>query len=227
MLIKREILKALAVATTSDETYQLSSLLIEPDGHVVATDGYILLVASQSTPIPDVEFPTSDSMPAFHHNPRTAVLLPADTAARLIGATSRGKPTIPVLTHIQVGCTDDGKAYATATDLAMPVSVPLQANGDGSTFPAYARCLPPADRPHHTVRLAGNVLAQLAKVAAILADTKDTTKGTIRFEIPSEPTCYAKVEGTEARGGLELAIRIVIQGQDGVEIVGAVMPCRW
>ena len=226
MLITRDVLKAIAVATTSDETkYQLSSLLIEPDGRVVATDGHILLVASQSTPLPDADFPSA-GVPVFAGNPKTAVLLPTDTAARLIGATSRGKPTIPALTHIQVGCTDDGKAYATATDLAVPVSVPLVANGGDATFPAYARALPPADRPHHTVMLAGKVLAQLAKVAAILGNTKDTTKGTVRFEIPSDPKAYAAVAGTEARGCLELAIRIVIHGQDGVEIVGAVMPCR-
>ena len=240
MIIRREAFKAAALATDSKDSRFLQAMEVQPDGSVRSTNGNIALIARNRHPMPDEHFPTA-GIPKFHGNPEKAILIPAETAARLVGATPKGKCRIPILTGIQIGTNGDGSTFAAATDLVAPMVAKINTSTD-QTFPNLDRVMPPSTRPVRTVILAANMLETIAKASALVARKGLKTKGAVRLEIPYEPESYRTREGDRVHvdgcdhvgcdcprstevGELEVAIKFTITGED-VEITGVVMPCR-
>lgn len=59
MIIRRELLQAVLPATSSDNTrYYLKGVQVDPAKHTAtATDGHVLLIATDTAPFPDEDFP--------------------------------------------------------------------------------------------------------------------------------------------------------------------------
>ena len=186
MIVRKETLQAVLPATTKDDTrYFLKAILVEPNGRCIATNGHIMLLATDEHPEPDAEYPAKGGLiPEFKGSPDVGVLLPGDVAEGLIKAMPQGKrSSIPILHGVQISTNGDEGYTVVATDLESVRTGHLQANGKDQTFPKYERVLVPADRPHLKVCLSTEVLKALIKSAEAACDTKLTT---ITFEIPTE-----------------------------------------
>jgi hypothetical protein len=255
MIIRRETLKAVLPAVTTDDTlYALHAIQIEPDGRCVATDGHILLIARDKYPQADEDFPVRD-VPEFKGNPKQPILLDRTAAEKLIAAMPK-KGTIAILGAAQLGTNGDGGAVISATDLQIPCIVHLSKEGQQDRkFPAYERLLPREDRPAVKVTLAVNVLQALIKAATAIQGSRRTPMGgTITFELPTEPQHQGRKPAahdydaspvhcdgddcpcvhcgeprnrhTEPDGYIIDQIRVTIAGSDDVDVSGVVMPCR-
>lgn len=185
MIIRKETLQAVLPATTKDDTrYFLKAILVEPSGRCIATNGHIMLLATDEHQEPDADYPAKPGIPEFKSSPEVGVLLPSDMAEGLIKAMPKGKrSTIPILNGVQIGTNGEEGFNVVATDLESVRTGHIQADGKDGTFPKYERVLVPADRPHLKVSLSTEVLKALIKSAEAASDTKLTT---ITFEIPTE-----------------------------------------
>jgi hypothetical protein len=255
VIIRREVLKAVLPATTADDTrYMLNGVQIRPDGAVVATDGHVLLIARDSHPQPDEEFPSGGTLPAFTGNPAAPIVVARDLINKLIAAMPK-KSSIPILGSVQVSANGDGGAVVSAKDLQVPCTVHVPKETDGRQFPPYDRVLPADDRPELRVCLAVNVLEALIKAAkAVQGGEKLSTGGTITFALPTEPQHQGKRpakheyeespdyaggkdcpckhcgkisrEHTEPDGAVLGTIGITINTKNGITVHGVAMPCR-
>lgn len=249
MIVRKETLQAVLPATTKDDTrYFLKAILVEPNGRCIATNGHIMLLATDEHPEPDVEYPSKGGLiPEFKGSPDVGVLLPCDMAEGLIKAMPKGKrSTIPILNGVQVGTNGEEGFTVVATDLESVRTGHLQANGKDQTFPKYERVLVPADRPHLKVCLNTEVLKALIKSAEAACDTKLTT---ITFEIPTETKHQGRKSVADhtfrrAKGGVEICEQcggyekdhVVPDGKiidqirvtygTSIKVEGVVMPCR-
>src|SRR3970040_1241512 len=123
----------------------MRAIEVRPDGTVTATNGHVLFSARGTVPeVPDTDFPQGHGVPPFTDAPLSAaVLLPAESAKRLIKGTAR-KATIPILQAIRVGATADGEHWACATDLQTPTLARLETTETAGPFPAWEKVLPAA-----------------------------------------------------------------------------------
>src|SRR4051812_32393968 len=211
MIIRRETLAAVLPAVTFDDSrYFLSSVCIEPDGRAVATDGHVMLVATDNSPMPDEDFPIIPGAP-FHGTPAAATLIDADVIRGLLSAMPK-RPTMPILAAVQLSQNGTPQtATIAATDLQAPRVATV--TSEGKTFPSYERVMPAAEQPT-TLVLAIDVLETLIKSAkAVHGTRKSGPAPMIRFDIP-------KNEGNQVTA----AVRITITGAD-VTVTGAAMPC--
>jgi hypothetical protein len=211
MIIRRETLAAVLPAATSDNSrYYLSAVCLEPDGRAIATDGRVLLLATDRSPYPDADFPTIAGAP-FHGTPETQTLVDAAIVKSLLSAMPK-KATIPILAAVQVSTNG---APTTATIVATDLSAPRVAtvDSDGRSFPRYAAVMPSAEQPT-TLCLSVEVLETLIKSAKAVTRGKGTPA--ITFRIPANG---------EKAGAVVNAVHITIEGDD-VDVVGAAMPCR-
>jgi hypothetical protein len=189
MLLKRELLSTVRPAVTDADTrYTLSSIQINPNGAVVATNGHILIKATELHPIPNADFPVVPGVPECVTDPTAPILLPADLADRLIKAMPK-RSSLPALYTVSVTVNGDGSAYAAATDLQAPTVAKLTPE-EGQTFPAYDRVFPDKDRPVVSILLGIPVLEVLIKSAKAAG-----AKG-IKLALPTQ----AKYQETDTDG---------------------------
>jgi hypothetical protein len=191
MIIRREVLKAVLSTTGPDERgYALNSIQIRPDGACVATDGHLLLIARESDPMPDSDFPSgspdgSGVLPAFKGNPETPIVIGRSHVEKLIAAMPK-RSVIPILNSVQVSTNGEGGAVLSATDLQVPCSVHV-APDPTQRFPEYEKLIP-TDRPELTVYLPVHVLESLIKAAKVLqGGSKSKTGGLVAFSLPTGP----------------------------------------
>jgi hypothetical protein len=213
MLIHKSLLLATMPATTDkDQRYFMDAVRVEPTGTVVATNGHILIKATDANPTADEDFPQVATAP-FHGNIAAPVLVSTDICKRLIAAMPK-RDTLPVLHTVQVGRNgSDSTAQLTVTDLNMPVSVTIS-EADTHSFPAYERVFPNPTRAAVTIRLGVPVLQALLKSA------KAIDASSIRFDLPTEKTYHEKGT-TEVAGAIQATY-----GKDGIECLAVLMPVR-
>lgn len=213
MIIRRETLKAVLPATSKDDSRLFTqSILIEPDGLIVATNGHVLLTAKDRSPFDPADFPSGRGVNT--NSPEKAVLIEGTAAERLIAATPK-KTTIPILAAVRVGQDEKGP-FATATDLTIPATVDLQAvdGPDAPRFPDWRRVMPKAAEDRATVKVCLGVPVLEVLIKAAKAASAQRGNGPfITFEIPTA-------------GGVCLTpISVTINGAD-VVVDGCIMPGR-
>jgi DNA polymerase III sliding clamp (beta) subunit (PCNA family) len=212
MIIRRETLQAALAATTSDNTrYFLHAVQAEASANrVVATNGHILLIATDKSPMKDEDFPNVAGA-EFHGSPEGAVLLDADVCKSLI-ATMPKKTSIPILQTAQLSVNGSPTTLTlAATDLKAPRVAAIDTK-DAGLFPAYDRIMPKADRAGVKLCMAVDVLEQLIKAA------KAVSSKHITFDVP---TSDADVKS----GAVISAAGVTMDGAD-VLVTGVAMPCR-
>jgi hypothetical protein len=206
------------VAATDEDAAEFVETWIQenPRGaRAVATNGHVLIIATDNRPTADNEFPAIPNSPETHGEPTTPILIGADIAQRLIKGTAQGKRNrLPVLECIRIAKNgEDGAHVVTSTDLTAPTITTIHKDDIG-TFPAYDRVIPKVSRTRPTVRvcLAVDVLETLIKAAKI---AKGTGKHCIlAFDIPIGP---------KDRAG---AITGELCGSGDVGLTFVAMPCR-
>lgn len=102
MLVSKSLLSTIATASKDDTRPLLTCIRIykEDDKIVsVATDGYILSEVIESTPsadeYPDLPFVKTDEEPE-------SILIPAETAKKMIGSIKKNDSGLPVLSYAQL-----------------------------------------------------------------------------------------------------------------------------
>jgi hypothetical protein len=212
MIIRRETLNAALTATTADDTrYYLHAVLCEPAAHrVIATNGHVLLIATDRSPHADVDFPTVDGA-EFHGDP-DPICVSVDVIKSML-ATMPKKSTIPILTAAQLGRNgSDDTAVLAATDLQARNVATIRR--DEGQFPKYERMML-APGPTTQLCLAVDVLETLIKAAkAVVAKG---AKATVTFEIPNTKPGDGRT--------VTSAIGLTIAGEY-VTVTGVAMPCR-
>lgn len=194
MIIKRETLKtALHCSTANDSRYFLTGALVELDGRVVATNGHILVIVTDTSTIADDDFPHVNGHALAPLAEK--VIVPCEIAKKMFAAQPK-KSSIPVLCTSQIGVDQDGKTVIQSTDLNVPARAQLQTGADAPRFPDYARVLVPTERPHRKICLSAEVIEILAKIARDVADNKKCTCA-VTLEIPTEDTHYRCIKGKD------------------------------
>lgn len=213
MIIRREALNAVLPATTADDTrYYLNAVLAEPaNNRVVATNGHVMLFATDNEPQADADFPQVPGAD-FHGNP-APICIPADIVRSMINAMPK-KHYLPILTAAQLSQNgSEQTATIAATNLSAPCVATLKRDEQGR-FPNYDRVIPKADRPVVRVALAVDVLETLIKSAKAVCGTgRGATKAIITFEVPTE------------KRDVESACSVTVKGES-VTVTGLAMPCR-
>jgi hypothetical protein len=227
MIIRRETLNVALAATTADDTrYYLNAVQADPaKHHVVATNGHILLVATEANPWPDCDYPTILGA-EYHDEPATPVLIDADTCRSLIAAMPK-KSSLPILTCAQLSTNGSPSTFTVAaTDLKARSVTVIDMAESRATFPTYERVMPKLDRPSVNVILAVDVLEQLIKAAkAANGSNKSTAK--ITFNVPTgKADLDMPKDSDDTQGRLVMsALGVTMTGPD-VTVTGAAMPCR-
>lgn len=224
MMIRREALNAALAATTADDTrYYLHAVQVVPDQHaVVATNGHILLIAKDTAPQLNEDYPLVPGAP-FNSSPTVPVLIAADTVRSIIAAMPK-KSLLPILGCAQLSTNGTPQTFTlSATNLSAPcvATIDTSANGAGGTsnFPNYERVMPKADRQSINVCMAVDVLEDLIKAAkAIKASAKNGGAPKITFNVPT-----GKADTQD--GAVISALGISMIGET-VTVTGAAMPCR-
>ena len=211
MIIRRETLNAVLPATTADDTrYFLDAVLVEPTRHrAIATDGHIMIIATDNSPLADEDFPAIAGA-EFHGDP-APIAIPAAIVRSMI-ATMPKKSSRPILATVQVGQNgSEETATIAATDLQAPRVATIAK--DDRRFPAYERVMSVA-APSVKVAIAIDVLETLIKSAKAVCGTgKREKKPIVTFEVP-----IGAAEVTTAIG-------FTVSGLD-VTVTGVAMPCR-
>lgn len=229
MVIRRETIAAALPATANDERrYTLQAVHIEPAtgdraARVVSTNGNVLIIAEESNPIPDADFPIIAGAP-FHSTPATPVLVSADIAKRVIKTTPK-RVTVPALGCVQISTNgSENVITVAATDLGVPTVATVHRD-DVGTFPRYERVIPNDDtRETVPVCLAVDVLETLIK-AAKAAEHKYIT-----FAIPSDAQGRDRIrdangDKTDKLGEVTSAINFKMSGGNAdVSVRGCAMP---
>jgi hypothetical protein len=212
MIIRRETLNAVLPATTSEDTrYHLNHVQFEPaTNRVIATDGHVLLIATDRSPMADEDFPAVPGA-EFHGNPEP-LAVSADILRAMLGTMPKKTP-LPILQTCQLSRNgSDTTATLAATDLTAPRVATIERE-DGR-FPQYDRVIPSADRESVNVSLAVDVIEALIKSAKAICGTgKHTKKAIITFNVPIKETNVID------------ALAVTIEGIN-VVVTGAAMPCR-
>lgn len=206
MIIRRETLQAALAATTADNTrYFLNAVQAEPATHrVVATNGHILLIATDNHPMDDADFPVIAGA-EFHGSPEGRIVLDADICKGMI-ATMPKKTPIPILKAAQLSVNGSPSTVTlAATDLQAPRVATIN-TADTRQFPAYERVMPTGDSL--PMCLAIDVLEQLIKAAKAVGSKH------ITFDVPTK---YDK--------GVMTAVGVTMLADD-VTVTGCAMPCR-
>jgi hypothetical protein len=212
MIIRRETLAAALAATTADNSrYFLHAVQAEPALHrVVATDGFILLIATDRSPMQDEDFPQVPGAP-FHGNPEGRIVLDAEICRGMI-ATMPKKTPIPILKTAQLSVNgSESTVTLAATDLQAPRVATIDTTAAGQ-FPAYERVMPKADREGVKLCMGLPVLESLIKAA------KAVGVQTITFDVPTGPK-----DTTD--GAVSSPLGVTMNGAD-VTVTGCAMPCR-
>jgi DNA polymerase III sliding clamp (beta) subunit (PCNA family) len=226
MIIRREALNAALAATTADDTrYFLNAVQVNPDKHaIIATNGHILLVATDKAPQLNADFPIVPGA-AFHGSPVAPVLIPADSCRAIVAAMPK-RSSIPILGSAQLSTNGSPSTFTLAsTDLAAPRIATIDTT-DAGNFPAYERVMPKLDRPSVNVIMAVDVLEQLIK-AAKAAQGSDKRTAKITFNVPTGKADLDMPKGSDDTQGrmVSSALGVTITGPD-VTVTGAAMPCR-
>jgi len=224
MIIRREALAGALAATTADDTrYFLNAVQVRQNGDVAATDGHVAFIVHDNRPMDTADFPTVPGAD-IHGEPARDVLVPFETAKRLIAATPKGKRgagSIPVLAGIQVGRNGaEGVTVLAATDLSVPAVATIQHDPNGQRFPELDRVIPAADAARVRVSLAVPVLEAIIKAAKAVHGSKRLQTITLQIPEPAKHVDDAKPQNT-----IVSALRLEIVGDD-LTVTGAVMPCR-
>lgn len=211
MIIRRETLAAVIPATTADDTrYYLDALCIEPDGRVIATNGHVLLIATDKAPQADADFPSVPGA-AFNGTPEGQTLVKSDIIKSLMAVMPK-RSTIPILGSIQLSQNGTPQtATLVATNLQTPCVATVTREPDVN-FPQYERVFPKAPAVVRII-LAVEVLETLIKSAKAIATKNSSPR--ITFDIPAN--------GRD--GVVDGAIRVSMQGVD-VDVAGVAMPMR-
>lgn len=207
MIIRRETLQAALAATTPDDTrYYLNCVQADPaQNRVVATNGHILIIATDRWPMADADFPAVAGA-EFHGSPEGPVCLDADVCRSMI-ATMPKKHSIDILKAAQLSVNGSPTTLTfAATDLKAPRVATIDTK-DAGQFPAIDRIMPKADRPELALCLAVDVLESLLKA------TKAIGARTITFGIPTEKT------------EVLTSVGVTMKGAD-VTVTGLAMPCK-
>jgi hypothetical protein len=209
MIIRREALTAALAATTADDTrYFLHAMRLEPAAHrVTATNGHVLIVATDRAPLPDADFPIVPGA-EFHADP-DPVCLSADVAKSLIAAMPK-KARFPILGCVQVSKNGSPNTYTVAaTDLQAPRVATVDTT-DAGQFPNTDRIWPAIDRPEVQVCFAVDVLETIIKAAKAVSGKK---KALITFGVPTETPHVVQ------------AVKLTIAGES-IDVSGLAMPCK-
>lgn len=256
MIIRKKALQAVLVATLKeDRTHRCDKIQVTPAGQIVATDGHLLLMASETTRFPDEDFPAKD-IPEYHGDPTEPITIDRPLVERLIKGTGKAKP-IPILAAVQLGTNGEG-SYVAATDLQSPTVIRLKPQSEQpGSFPTWERVVPAADKPSIQITIGSDLLVALAKAAtAVALSARASTGGKVTFFIPTEPQ-YQGLDKAKALaagcavqrgqyngeqlldpntgrqacerdypdGKIQSAIRVEIDGAE-VQLVGVVAPIR-
>lgn len=223
MIIRKATLQAvLPAADSRDVTSRCDKIEVRPDGTVTATNGHVLLSATERTRFLDADFPVK-GLPKYHGDPPTAITLNAAEIARVVKAlTKKSTMLYPILTAVQLG-TDAEGTYLAATDLTSQtvLRVPTQEDQRGQ-FPAWDRLVPAREEPAICVELSTavlKVLIQAAETVHGLDILRTQRRATVRLYVRTDAA-----HQTETGHG-NAGIRVEIDGTD-TAIVGVVMPCR-
>jgi DNA polymerase III sliding clamp (beta) subunit (PCNA family) len=221
MIIRREALQAALAATTdTDKRYDLHAVQVDPSKHaVIATDGHVLLIATDKSPQDDADFPLVPGA-EFHGTPVAPVIVPADTVRAMIGTMPK-RSTIPILGCCQLSTSgSESTATLTATDLSAPRIATLNRE-DAGQFPSYERVMPATDRPSIRLVLAVDVLEAIIKAAKAVSATGARAKSPmIHFDVPTG----AKDRQKDGAQEVISPVTITVNGVD-VNVTGCAMPC--
>jgi DNA polymerase III sliding clamp (beta) subunit (PCNA family) len=233
MIIRREAINAVLPATNHDDTrYNLQAVQCEPAAHrIVATDGHVLLIATDNNPMQDEDFPLIPG--AEFHGDQDPIAVQSGVLRSML-ATMPKKPILPILACCQLSKNgSESTATLAATDLEAPRVATIKA--EDLKFPNYDRILPKGERNTVRVFLAVDVLETIIKAAKAVARTgKNAKPANIAFDVPIGRSDRAKVTTRNAAGELvdgkpgevSAPINITITGPD-VTVTGLAMPCRF
>ncbi len=205
MIIRRETLQAALAATTSDNSrYFLNAVQAEPaHNRVVATNGHILLIATDNAAYKDEDFPQVPGA-GFHGDPAGPVTLDADICKGMIAAMPK-RPTLAILATAQLSVNGSPETVTlAATDLQAPRVATIN-TADAGRFPAWERVMPTGEAI--TMCLAVDVLEQLIKASKAVGSKH------ITFDVPTKHTNVATALGVSMKG-------------TDVTVTGCAMPCR-
>jgi hypothetical protein len=215
MIIRPEAIRATLPATDSSDPsrFYLRHILADPaKRRVVATNGHVLIIATDKAPQPDEDFPAIENAP-FHGNPPIPISISAELAASMLKTAPR-KGTIDILRSVQLSRNgSDQTATIAATDLQTANVAKIDAAETGR-FPDYERVMVPNGRPGVQVCMAVDVLETLIKAAKAVGGKNPK----ITFDVPTES------KHLQDRAVIA-AIGIEIHGSD-VDVTGCAMPCR-
>ena len=229
MIIKRETLKTALHATDKDgdRRYFMSVVRVLPSGVVEATDGTILVRVSDPYPHAVEDFPIVPGAENLN-GMETGTLIPTEIVDKLIKGTAK-KPTIPILSAIRVG-EQDGRKYAIATDLTVPVVVCLDnANSkDAGPFPKTDHVMGQDGERGPVIKLTLSA-AMLARLAAIARDAgRLKSNNTLTLEIPTDEKYREtrKDAGGDTVAGDSIMSSVRFTTGSECRVDGVVMPCR-
>ena len=253
MIIRRETLKALLPITANEDSrYFLQAIQVQPDGRIMATDGHLLLVATDAHPGVDEDFPCSPGTEPFTASPTGSVLIGREIVERILAAMPKKQQRygrMPILETAQLA-QGAGDATITATDLTASCRIYLPQ--DDTRFPQVQQILDKLqDRPEVTVHLGVPVLELLIKAAkaigtttiALRVSTDPATQGNLPLDhgfifngaascVDDETTCdhegcrRTKGKHTGGPNGVTVAEVGVQMAKDGITLSGVAMPCK-
>lgn len=224
MILKRDLLRAVLPAVDkTDNHFYANKVQVQPDGRAVATNGHVLLVASDRYPFKDEDFPSKD-LPAFQGNPPEPITIEAALVERVIAAMPKKTP-IDILKAAQLSTNGTpGGAVLSATDLQVPCTIHVPpASEQGGSYPSWPRLLPRDDRPSLRVAFSTDVLEALIKSAKAITTGKTLHGPTIVFELPTEPQHQGQTPEKMPDGCVIDTIGVRFAGDD-VEVRGVAMP---
>lgn len=212
-LIRKEILNALVLATTADDTrYFLNGIQIttDEDGKLTAqaTDGHMLLrFKGESGEVADFPLVRGAKL-----EKASKVLIPTPVAKTLAGLLSKVKSSLPILGNVlvgsapRVGADDEDRATLVITNLEEEHVVTVR-QGEVDRFPNTAPLWKMrAESPSVEVTLGAEILQRLAAAA------KATLSRSVQFSVP----LLSEVDALGVRFG----------GPEVGTVDGVVMPMR-
>ncbi len=217
MIIRKETFAAALAATTTDDTrYYLRAVQVEPaTNRVVSTNGHVLLIATDTNPIADTDFPLVPG--AEYHGEPATMCVDGDIVRSMIAAMPK-KSRLPVLSCAQFSRNgSESTATLAVTDLQAPRIATIDSQADSQRFPAYDKVMEPlANRAGVKVTLAVDVLETLIKAAKAAAGK---SKALITFDVPTGS------DHLDKSNNVTHAIGVTMTGAD-ITVTGCAMPCR-
>lgn len=224
MIIRKEALQAVMPATdASDSRYFVTAVEITPATHqVAATNGFILLIATDHAPQDDKDFPQVPGGVEHQADPEKSILVPLAVCTSILGVMPK-RTRMPILNCAQLsqGSAEEKIAgVISATNLAVSSVQRIREDADQQRFPKFQQIIDKnADRPEVHVTLSLLVLEALIKSAKAVQHDKGRALQAITFSVPTAEPHVQK------DGYVIGPLKVAYSGSD-VAVTGLALPMR-